>query len=153
MKFPGVVAVLCVVPSGLVPHIGITSCTFPSWTEMSKKNRYGMVFTATSTSSTEVRYLDTSINTGSTKTPFLISIYDKRDDFSFRIVNFPDMDTNIPTNPAYGVYISQLVRYARICTCLRQQGFVTALLQKSFNKFFDRHGLIVAKHGATLRKM
>ena len=41
MKFPGVVAVLCVVPSGLVLHIGITSCTFPPWTEMSKKNRYG----------------------------------------------------------------------------------------------------------------
>ena len=37
MKFPGVVAVLCVVPSGLVLHIGITSCTFPPWTEMSKK--------------------------------------------------------------------------------------------------------------------
>ena len=40
MKFPGVVAVLCVVPSGLVLHIGITSCTFPPWTEMSKKNEY-----------------------------------------------------------------------------------------------------------------
>ena len=40
MKIPGVVAVLCVVPSGLVLHIGITSCNFPPWTEMSKKNRY-----------------------------------------------------------------------------------------------------------------
>ena len=40
MKFPGVVAVLCVVPSGFVLHIGITSCTFPPWTEMSKKNNY-----------------------------------------------------------------------------------------------------------------
>ena len=40
VKFPGVVAVLSVVPSGLVLHIGITSCTFPPWTEMSKKNRY-----------------------------------------------------------------------------------------------------------------
>ena len=38
MKFPGVVAVLCVVPSGLVLYIEITSCTFPPWTEMSKKN-------------------------------------------------------------------------------------------------------------------
>ena len=37
MKFPGVVAVLCVVPSGLVLLIGITSCTFPPWAEMSKK--------------------------------------------------------------------------------------------------------------------
>ena len=38
-EVPSVVAVLCVVPSGgLVLHIGITSCTFPPWTEMSKKN-------------------------------------------------------------------------------------------------------------------
>ena len=38
MNFPGVAAVLCVVPSGLVLHIGLTSCTFSPWTEMSKKN-------------------------------------------------------------------------------------------------------------------
>ena len=30
----------CGCPSGLVLHIGITSCTFPPWTEMSKKNGY-----------------------------------------------------------------------------------------------------------------
>ena len=64
----------------------------------------------TSTSSTEVCYLDTNIKTGE-NTPFRISIYDKREDFAFRIVNFPHMDSNIPDNPAYGVYISQLVRY------------------------------------------
>ena len=77
------------------------------------------------------------------------------------------MDSNIPTNPAYGVYVSQLVRYARICTSkvdfmnrlcglslrLRQQGFVTHLLQKSLHKFFTQHGLIVMKYGATLREM
>ena len=72
--------------------------------------------TDTSTSSTEVCYLDTHIKTGGTNTPFRISIYDKRDDFTFRIFNFPHMDSNIPANPAYGIYISQLVRYARICT-------------------------------------
>ena len=106
----------------------------------------------TSTSSTEVCYLDTNIKTGD-NTPFRISIYGKREDFAFRIVNFLHMDSNIPANPAYGVYISQLVRYARICTSkvdfinrlrglslrLRQQGFETNLLQKSFNKFFSRH--------------
>ena len=77
------------------------------------------------------------------------------------------MDSNIPANPAYGVYISQLVRYARICTSkvdfmnrlgglslrLRQQAFVTNLLQKSLHKFFTRHGLFVMKYGATLREM
>ena len=60
---------------------------------------------ATSTSATEVCYLDTNIKTGSTDTPFRLSIYDKRDDFTFPIVNFPHMDSNIPTNPAYGVFI------------------------------------------------
>ena len=37
--------------------------------------------------------------------------------------------------------------------CLRQQGFETNLLQKSCNKFFDRHGLIIEKYGAALREM
>ena len=111
-------------------------------------------------------YLDTNIKTGD-NTPFRISIYDKREDFAFRIVNFPHMDSNIPASPAYGVYISQLERYARICTSkvdfinrlrglslrLRQQGFETNLLQKSFNKFFSRPGLIVEKYGAALREM
>ena len=74
------------------------------------------------------------------------------------------MDSNIPANPAYGVYISQLVRYARICTSkvdfinrlrglslrLRQQGFETNRLQNSFNKFVNRHGLIVEKYGVRI---
>ena len=70
------------------------------------------------------------------------------------------MDSNIPANPAYGVYVSQLVRYARICPSkvdfinrlrglslrLRQQGFETNLLQKSVNKFLNSHGIIVEKY-------
>ena len=40
-------------------------------------------------------------------------IYDKRDDFNFKIINFLNMSSNIPASPAYGVYISQLIRYAR----------------------------------------
>jgi hypothetical protein len=40
-------------------------------------------------------------------------IYDKRDDFNFKIINFPNMCSNIPVSPAYGVYILQLIRYAR----------------------------------------
>ena len=42
-------------------------------------------------------------------------LYDKRDDFNFPIVNFPFLCSNIPSSPAYGVYISQLIRYARTC--------------------------------------
>ena len=40
-------------------------------------------------------------------------IYDKREDFNFKIINFPNMCSNIPASPAYGVYISQLILYAR----------------------------------------
>ena len=40
-------------------------------------------------------------------------IYDKRDDFIFDIVNFPFLDGDVPRCPSYGVYISQLIRFAR----------------------------------------
>ena len=41
-------------------------------------------------------------------------IYDKRDDFNFEIVNFPFLDGDVPRSPSYGVYISQLIRFARV---------------------------------------
>ena len=44
------------------------------------------------------------------------SLYDKRDDFNFHITNFPFLSSNIPSSPAYGVFISQLIRYARACS-------------------------------------
>ena len=43
-------------------------------------------------------------------------LYDKRDTFGFHIVNFPFMSSNIPSAPAYGVYASQLICYARCCS-------------------------------------
>ena len=41
----------------------------------------------------------------------LCSIFNKRDAFDFDIVNFPDLSGDIPTVPAYGTFISQLIRY------------------------------------------
>ena len=64
------------------------------------------------TSDTEATYLDLhlSISNG-----FVSSkIYDKRDDFDFDIVNFPYLDGDVPRRPSCGVYISQLIRFARI---------------------------------------
>ena len=43
-------------------------------------------------------------------------IYDKRDDFNLEIVNFPFLDGDVPRSPSYGVYISQLIRFARVCS-------------------------------------
>ena len=44
------------------------------------------------------------------------SIYDKWDDFNFHITNFPFLSSNIPSSPAYDVFISQLIRYTRACS-------------------------------------
>ena len=43
-------------------------------------------------------------------------LYDKRDDFDFHTANFPFLSSNIPSGPYYGIYISQLIRYARCCS-------------------------------------
>ena len=46
-------------------------------------------------------------------------IYDsmtKHDDFDFPIINFPYLSGNIPQFPAYGVFVSQLIRYAQVCS-------------------------------------
>ena len=56
-------------------------------------------------------YLHLSISDGFVKTKF----YDKRDYFDFDIVNlFPDGD--VPRLTSYGVYISQLIRFARVAS-------------------------------------
>ena len=80
-------------------------------------------------------------------------IYDKQDDFNFKIINFPNMCSNIPTSPAYGVYISQLIRYARpssnysdflkrhlhLRNRLLEQGYEKIRLIRSLKKFIFRY--------------
>ena len=43
-------------------------------------------------------------------------IYDKPDDFNFEKVNLPFFDGDFPRSPSYGVYISQLIRFASVCS-------------------------------------
>ena len=103
------------------------------------------------TSDTEAPFLDLhlSISNG-----FVSSkIYDKRDDFDFDIVNFPFLDGDVPRRPSYGVYISQLIRFARVCShvddfntrnkCLTakllKQGYLYHKSRKAFSKFCCRH--------------
>ena len=61
-------------------------------------------------------------------------IYDKRDDFNFEIVNLPFLDGDVPRSPSYGVYISQLIRFARVCSNVddfnNRNLFLTAKLLK-----------------------
>ena len=79
--------------------------------------------------------------------------------FSFHITNFPFLSSNIPSSPAYGVFISQLIRYARACSSydcfilraarlsskLLGQGYVMERLKSSLGKFYGRYGDLI-KH-------
>ena len=62
-------------------------------------------------SDTEAPYLDLNLS----KTNGIVSskIYDKRDNFNFKIVNFPFLDVNVLRSPFYGVYISPLIRFQK----------------------------------------
>jgi hypothetical protein len=61
-----------------------------------------------------VSYLDLHLEVDS-EGLYRAKLYDKRDNFNFPIVNFPFICSNISAAPAYGVYISQLIRYSRAC--------------------------------------
>ena len=67
-----------------------------------------------SSSDTEAPFLD--LNLSITNGIVSSKIYDKWDDFNFEIVNFPPLDGDVPRSPSYGVYISQLIRFARECS-------------------------------------
>ena len=89
------------------------------------------------------------------------SVYDKRDDFGFPIVNFPWLRGDVPRLPSYGIYISQLVRFARCCTSvfdfhsknlqitskLLTQGYRYHKLRKTFGKFFRSYSELQSKFG------
>ena len=65
-------------------------------------------------SDTEVPFLD--LNLSITNGIISSNIYDKQDDFNFEIVNFPFLYGYVPGSPSYGIYISQLVHFARVCS-------------------------------------
>ena len=48
-------------------------------------------------------------------------IYDKRDDFDFEIVNFSYLDRSVPRRAACGVYVSLLIRFARVSSHVTDQ--------------------------------
>ena len=76
---------------------------------------YKLEIKDTTESTTSASYLDLLLSIGRDG-QLHTSIYDKRDDFNFHITNFPFLSSNIPSSPAYGVFISQLIRYARACS-------------------------------------
>ena len=93
--------------------------------------------------------LHLSISDGLAKT----KIYDKRDDFDCDIVNNQFLDGDIPRSTSFGVYISQLIRFARVSSHvdgfntlikvltakLLRQGYRCHKIRKAFSKFYRRH--------------
>ena len=93
-------------------------------------------------------------------------IYDKRDDFDFDIVNFPFLDDDVPRSTLYGVYISQLIRFARasnlnefnncnkaLTAKLLRQGYRYFKLRKAFSKFYRRHSALLEKYSVSLKTL
>ena len=133
----------------LVNHI------YPSELQLNKTN----------VSDTEASFSDLllSISDGFVKT----KMFDKRDDFDFDIVNFPFLDGDIFCSTSYGVYISQLIRFARMSSHvddfntrnkvltakLLRQGFRYHKLRKAFSKFYRRHFDLVSKYNVGLKTL
>ena len=84
----------------------------------------------------------------------------------FDIVNFPFLDGDVPRCPSYGVYISQLIRFARasshatnfnnrnkfLTAKLLKQGHRYHILRKTFSKFYRRHFELILKYHVSLKK-
>ena len=113
----------------------------------------------------EASFLDShlSISDGFVKT----KNYDKRDDFDLDIVNFPFLDGDVPRSTSYGVYISQLIRFARVSSHFDdfntrnkvltakflRQGYRYHKIRKAFSKFYRRHFDIVSKYNVGLKTL
>ena len=134
---------------------GMVNRIYPPELQLNKAN----------TSDTEAPFLDLhlSISNG-----FVLSkIYDKRDDFDFDTANFPVFDGDVPRSTSYGVYISQLIRLARVSShvvdfnarnksltaTLLQQGYRYHKLRKTFSKFYRRHYELVSKFSCGLKTL
>ena len=92
-------------------------------------------------------------------------LYDKRDAFGFSIVNYPYLSGNIPTKESYGVFVSQLIRYARCCMSavdfisrtkilvrkLTNQGFKKPRLRRVFEKFAANYYELLFKYNKSLK--
>ena len=81
--------------------------------------------------------------------------------------NFTFLDGDVPRCASYGVYISQLIRFARVCNhvtdfnarnkCLTakllQQGYRYHKLQNTFSKFYRRHYELISKYNVGLETL
>ena len=120
----------------------------------------------TTESKTSASYFDLIMSIGKAG-QLRTSLYHKREDFNFHTTNFPFLSSNIPFSPAFGVFISQLIRYARACSSyecfilraarlsskLLGQGYVRERLKSSLRKFFGRYGDLIKHYDIPLFQM
>ena len=114
-------------------------------------------------SDTEAPFLD--LNLSITNDIVSSKIYDKQDDFNFEIVNFPFLGGNVRRSPSYGVYSSQLIRFASVCSNfddfnnrnlfltakLLKQGYRYHKIRKAFSKFYHRHSELIVIYSIGLK--
>ena len=85
-------------------------------------------------SNTEASFLDLNLCISNGTVP--TTIYDKRDDFDFDIVNFPFLDGDVPRRTSDGVYIYQLIRFARASPNLNDFNYRNKALTLNFVRRF-----------------
>jgi hypothetical protein len=71
-----------------------------------------MVLKKTNISANKSTFLDLMVSIYRQK--FLYYSWDKRREFDFQVVNYPNLSGNIPSSQSYGVYTSQLIRFCDI---------------------------------------
>ena len=91
----------------------------------------------------------------------------KRTDFDVDIGNFPFLDGDVPRSTSYGVYIFQLIRFARV-SChvddfntpnkvltakLLRQGYKYHIPRKTLSTFYRRHFDLVSKYNVGLKPL
>ena len=103
-------------------------------------------------------FLDIEVNVE--RDQFKTKTYDKRENYKFEIVNYPDLSGNIPHGAAYGVYTSQVIRYARVCNVaddfkervkvltnkLIIKGFTINRLKNTMKKCLGKHSWFAKKY-------
>ena len=95
----------------------------------------------TNEDSTTSTFLDLDIFIDGNK--FGTKLYDKRRDFNFKVVSFPNLKSNIPDNPSYGTFIGELHRLCKSCSKLDDfVKEVKLLISKLVNQNFSKIKLI-----------
>ena len=91
---------------------------------------------------------------------FVTGIYHKVDDFNFEVINFPFPESNIESSLGYKTFYSQLVRFARLCSCvadfyyrtqltfskLLNRGYDCGILKKYFIRFCNKYNWVLTKY-------